>query len=85
MATIAWQASVAGFVGVMLGVPLGIVLGRWLWILFARKIYAVPEPTVPVLSVIIVSVSALALANVVATLPGRSAARTSAAQVLRDD
>jgi hypothetical protein len=46
-ATIAWQASVAGVAGVVVGVPLGIVLGRWLWTLFARYINAVPEPTVP--------------------------------------
>ena len=85
MATIAWQASVAGVVGVVLGVPMGIVLGRWLWTLFARNIYAVPEPTVPVISVIIVAISALVLANIVAALPGRSAARTSTAQVLRND
>jgi ABC-type antimicrobial peptide transport system permease subunit len=84
-ATIAWQASVSGVVGVLFGVPLGIVLGRWLWTLFARNIYAVPEPTVPVISVIIVSLCALVLANMVAALPGRSAARTSTAQVLRED
>ena len=46
---------------------------------------AVPRPTVPVLSVLIVALSALVLANVVAALPGRSAARTSSAQVLRGE
>ena len=43
------------------GVPVGIVVGRWLWVLFARQIYAVPEPTVPVVSVILVAVGALVL------------------------
>jgi ABC-type lipoprotein release transport system permease subunit len=85
MATVAWQASVAGVLGVIAGVPLGILLGRWLWTLFARNIYAVPEPTVSVLSVTIVAISALVLANIVAALPGRSAARTSTAQVLRGE
>ena len=84
-ATIAWQASVAGVVGVVLGVPLGIVAGEWLWTLFARRIYAVPEPTIPVLSVAVVVVATLVLVNVVAALPGRSAARTSTAQVLRGE
>jgi hypothetical protein len=84
MATIAWQASVAGVTGVMIGVPLGVVFGRWLWNLFARNIYAVPQPTVSVISIIIVALSALLLANVVAAVPGRIAARTSTAQVLRD-
>jgi hypothetical protein len=85
MVTIAWQASVAGLVGVLVGVPVGIVLGRWLWTLFARYINAVPEPTVPVVSVVIVAVSALVLANIVAMLPGRTAAKTPTAQVLRGE
>jgi FtsX-like permease family len=83
--TIAWQASVAGLVGIVIGIPAGIALGRWFWTLFARYIDAVPEPTVPVVSVVIVAVSALVLANVVAMLPGRSAAKTSTAQVLRGE
>ena len=47
-AAVAWQASVAAVVGIVFGVPVGAVIGRWLWDLFARQIYAVPEPTVPV-------------------------------------
>jgi len=35
---VAWQASVAAIVGIILGVPVGIALGRWLWDLFARSI-----------------------------------------------
>jgi hypothetical protein len=84
-ATVAWQASVAAVIGVVVGVPVGIALGRWLWILFARQIYAVPQPTVPVVSVVLVAVGAVVLANVVAALPGRVAARTPTATVLRDE
>jgi hypothetical protein len=82
-AAIAWQASITAGVGVVIGIPLGVVIGRELWTLFARSINAVPDPTVPILSVVLVGVGALAFANVVAALPGRSAARTSAALVLR--
>jgi hypothetical protein len=82
---VAWQASVAGAVGVIVGVPVGIVAGRWLWNLFARSVYVVPDPTVPVLSIVIVALCAMALANAVAAFPGRSAARTSTAQVLRGE
>ena len=82
---IAWQASVGAVIGVVVGIPLGIVLGRWLWTLFARLIYAVPQPTVPVLAVVLVGVGALVAANVVAALPGRSAARTSTAVLLHTE
>ena len=83
MAAVAWQASVAAVIGIVIGVPLGIVVGRWLWTLFARQIYAVPEPSVPVLSVALVALGTLVLANVVAALPGLIAARTPTALLLR--
>jgi hypothetical protein len=85
LSAVAWQASVAGVIGAIFGIPLGILLGRSLWILFANNIYAVPRPTVPFVSLILVALSAMVLANVVAALPGRSAARTSAAQVMRGE
>ena len=80
---VAWQASVAAIVGIIVGVPGGIALGRWLWDLFARAIYAVPLRTVPVLEIVLVSFGALVLANIVAAIPGQMAARTPTATVLR--
>jgi ABC-type lipoprotein release transport system permease subunit len=84
-AAIAWQSSVAVGIGTVVGVPLGIVAGRQLWDLFAREINAVPQPTVPVLSIVLIVVAALVLANVVAALPGRIAARTPTALLLRTE
>jgi len=83
--TVAWQASVAAVIGVAIGVPVGIALGRWLWDLFARAIFAVPDPTVPVLQVVLVAVGAVVLANLVAAVPGRMAARTRTALLLRTE
>jgi ABC-type lipoprotein release transport system permease subunit len=80
---VAWQSTVTAVVGIIAGVPLGIIVGRQLWILFARNINAVPDPTVPVLSVVLVALGALVFANVVAALPGWIAARTPTALVLR--
>jgi ABC-type antimicrobial peptide transport system permease subunit len=85
LSAVAWQASVAGAVGAVFGIPLGIVVGRWLWTLFANNIYAVPRPSVPLVPLIVVALSAMVLSNAVAALPGRSAARTSTAQVLRGE
>ena len=82
-AAVAWQASVAAIVGIVVGIPLGIVAGRWLWDLFARQIYAVPYPTVSVASVLLVALGTLLLANVVAAVPARNAARTPTALMLR--
>jgi hypothetical protein len=82
-AAVAWQASASAIIGVIVGVPAGIALGRWLWTLFARAIYAVPEPSVPVVQVVVVAIGAIVLANLVAAIPGRIAASTATALVLR--
>lgn len=82
-AALAWQATVTASIGAIVGIPLGIVVGRQLWTLFAENLNALPDPTVPGLSVLIVGAGALIFANFVAALPGRSAARTPTALVLR--
>ncbi|MGD0944321.1 MAG: ABC transporter permease [Acidimicrobiales bacterium] len=84
-AAVAWQSTIAVLIGTVVGVPLGIALGRWLWDLFARSIHAVPAPSVPVVSVALIALGALVLANVVAALPGRLAARTPTALLLRSE
>jgi hypothetical protein len=82
-AAVAWQSTIAVALGAIVGVPLGIALGRFLWDLFARQISVVPEPAVPGLPVVLITVGALVLANVVAAVPGRMAARTPPALLLR--
>ena len=82
-AAVAWQATIAVGLGAIVGVPLGIALGRFLWDLFARQISVVPEPAVPGLPVVLITAGALVLANIVAAVPGRLAARTPPALLLR--
>lgn len=82
-AVVAWQSSVAVAIGTVVGVPLGIVVGRSLWQLFANGINAVPTPSVPALSIALIAGGALVLANVIAFFPGRIAARTPTALLLR--
>jgi ABC-type antimicrobial peptide transport system permease subunit len=84
-AAVAWQSSVVAAVGLVVGVPTGIAAGRWLWLAFAHELSAVPDPVVPAGSIALAAVVALALANLVAALPGRAAARTPAAIVLRTE
>ena len=81
--TVAWQASVAAVIGIGVGMPLGIALGRFLWTLFARQIYAVPSPAVSAGALALVALGTILLANLAAAMPGRSAAGTSSASALR--
>lgn len=84
-ATVAWQSSVPAIVGVIFGLPLGIAFGRWLWALFARGISVVPDPSVPVLPMVLAAFGAIVFANLAAVLPGRVAARTPTAALLRTE
>jgi hypothetical protein len=82
---VAWQSTVAVGIGTLIGIPLGIAIGRALWDLFARQIHVVPEPTVPIFAIALVGIGALILANLVAAIPGRQAAKTETAVLLRAD
>jgi hypothetical protein len=61
-------------VGLVVGFPLDVVFGRWLWELFARDLSVVVDTTVPALLLVVVAASALALGNLAAAIPGRMAA-----------
>ncbi len=82
---VAWQATVAVVIGTVVGVPLGIVSGRLLWDVFARGIQAIPAPAVPALLVTAIGLAAIVLANLVAVIPGRTAARTPTGLLLRSE
>jgi hypothetical protein len=84
-ASVAWQSSVAVVIGLVVGVPLGIVAGRFVWDLFAANIYVVPSPTVPALAIVAIALGSLVLGNLVAAIPGGIAARTPAALLLRTE
>jgi ABC-type lipoprotein release transport system permease subunit len=83
LATVAWQATTFAAIGLLVGLPLGIAVGRWAWYLFAQQIEVVPEPVTPLSIVLLVVPAAVLLANLVAALPAWSAAATRAAVVLR--
>jgi len=82
-ATVAWQATTAAVSGILIGVPLGIIGGRQLWLLFAHTIHAVPDPAAPIGAVVFTAASAVLLANLIALIPIRTASRLNPAAVLR--
>jgi hypothetical protein len=81
-AVVAWQSTVAMAIGTLIGVPVGIVVGRTLWRLFANALHAVPQPIVPTATIALIAVGALILANLVAAIPGKIASHTPTATLL---
>ena len=78
-----WQATTLAAIAVLVGVPLGVALGRWSWALFSDQAGVVREPVVPAWQIAVVVAGTLLFANLVAALPGRMAARTRPAEALR--
>jgi hypothetical protein len=84
-ATVAWQATAFTVAGLVVGVPLGIAAGRWWWTLFAGRMGIVPDPVVPLALIGLLFPAGILLANIVAAIPARIAARTRPALVLRSE
>ncbi|MFN2613397.1 MAG: FtsX-like permease family protein, partial [Actinomycetota bacterium] len=82
---VAWQATVMVVVAGIAGVPLGIVAGRSLWNQVASGIGVLPRPATSALVLIAIAPVVVVLANLIAVLPARTAARTKPALVLRSE
>jgi predicted lysophospholipase L1 biosynthesis ABC-type transport system permease subunit len=83
-ATVAWQATALACAGLIVGVPLGLLVGRWAWLLFAGQEAIVPAPVISPLTLLAIP-AVLLLANAIAAIPARSAARTQPAVILRSE
>jgi len=82
---LSWQATITVLVGLVLGVPLGVALGRWLWLLFADQLSVLSRPTIPVALVAALVAGLVILANLIAAVPAALAGRIPAAAVLRSE
>jgi hypothetical protein len=83
---VAWQATTFVVSALAIGLPLGTAIGHWAWAWFVDTVGLVRFTiTPPPIVIVIVVVSTLILANAIAFLPGRSAARTKPALVLRSE
>jgi len=83
--SVAWQATTFGVTALLVGIPVGIVVGRWAWITLADDLGTVAQPIVPLLALLLGVPLVLLLANAVAFVPGRIAAGLRPATVLRSE
>ena len=84
-AAVAWQATTLVAIALLVGLPVGSAIGRWLWALFATQQGVVAEPRVPLPAILLLIPAAVVLANIVAALPARVAGMTRPALVLRTE
>ena len=77
------QGATIAAVGLLIGVPLGIVTGRWLWIALANEFGTLAEPVVPSAGLIALVMLVAVVACLAGALPTLAGLRHRPADVLR--
>jgi hypothetical protein len=78
-----WETSALVAIGLLIGLPLGALLGRFVWSVFADGLGAVPQPEIAWLPLLLTIPAALLVAGVVATIPAFFSTRQRPAVALR--
>jgi ABC-type antimicrobial peptide transport system permease subunit len=82
---VCWQASALTAVALLVGLPVGVLAGRWAWALFAGSVGVAGQADVPVALILLAVPAALLLADLIAAGPGWAAARIRPALILRSE
>jgi MacB-like periplasmic core domain/FtsX-like permease family len=82
---VAWQASALAAAALLVGIPAGLLVGRWAFALFAGSLGVATNASISLLVVLTVIPAVLLLANLIAAGPGSAAARILPAPVLRSE
>jgi hypothetical protein len=80
---VVWQATTLALIGIVIGVPLGLVAGRWVWDAFANNLGAVPVSVVPISLVCLIVAGVAVVANFIAVAPAVVATRSNPGDLLR--
>jgi hypothetical protein len=82
---VSWQAIALATAALLIGLPLGLLAGRWAWLLFAVSAGVGNQAHVPVSLVLLVIPVTLIVAVLLAAVPGWTAARIRPALILRSE
>ena len=85
LALVAWEAGTFAALSLVIGIPLGIVVGRGAWALFANELGVGPTSVVPSTRILLCVSAVLLVAMVVAIAPAWFASRVKPARVLQSE
>ncbi len=83
--SISWQSVVIALVSVILGAPIGLVLGRQVWQITSRQLGVSDRVVLPVAAISFVVLSTVAVLLAVALRPAKRAAEAQLARSLRSE
>ena len=80
-----WQTSALAAVSLLIGLPLGIAVGRWIWDIFAANVGVATDAAIPTWTILLVVPILVVVANLVALTPARRSANMHPAELLRSE
>jgi len=80
---VAWQATTLAGIGIIVGAPLGIVIGRAVWSAFANNLGAVPVSVVPIWFLVALLAGVVVVVNLIAIGPALVATQSKPKELLR--
>jgi hypothetical protein len=80
-----WQATVLTVLPIVVGIPVGIVIGRLVFVAFADSMGAVDAAAIPLLSIAVGAVAVVAVANGVAAMVSQRTRRREPALLLQSE
>jgi ABC-type antimicrobial peptide transport system permease subunit len=83
LGVVAWEATAFAVVALLIGLPLGVLAGRWAWAYFADAAGAPADASIPLTAILLAIPVTLLVANLIGAWPGWTAARLRPAAVLR--
>ena len=84
-ACVSWHASRLSVIAIAVGIPVGIIAGRWAWSTLSSAIGFALAPVVGIAVPLVAALATLVAANVVAAIPARHARRDDLIDSLRDE
>jgi ABC-type antimicrobial peptide transport system permease subunit len=80
---VSWQTTTVALIGVVVGVPAGVAIGRLVWRLFAGSLGVLPVEIVLAWTIVAVAAGTLLVANLLAIGPAIMASRSRPASLLK--
>jgi ABC-type lipoprotein release transport system permease subunit len=84
-AAVRWQATALGLAAVTIGIPAGVISGRWGWRAVAGQLGVASGPVMPLLAVSAVAAGVAVLAHLIAVIPAWRVTRVRPAAAFRGE
>lgn len=80
-----WQGVTVGSAALVFGIPLGVIAGRWFWVILAEAFGTIAEPVVPLVALILLVPAVILSAAALGLVPVQRSLGRQPAEVLQSE